>query len=898
MTRTRKFAAIGGADIGGSRRFAGADRDRAPGRRRAIWFIVVALALWPSLAAAEDAPGPSFSCGTAKSPIDKLICSSPGVAKMDALLAKTYRDAVADAAAENKAALATAQQQWADGRVAACPAIKPDASKDEREEAADCLERIYEQRAAVLQRARMEAAWPKVPFRPTLAMGGELPVCKAIRSDLEAAFFGSSLRINPLGEREIDFAVMPGVNEPADYVSPLSGYRRADFDPFNTGKPVPVLVMIGEGGALRYGETFYRRTTKAVLDKMLADRDHVHAGYDAIGDALLDRDTLTVYSDRAGRFVRFIDQSVVVVPAMPRFFRFDGKVYLFNPGVYYDEDGGVYSLDSPSEANELCLFKTEPATDTRVIGDNDVASAEFAAVERAAAPLLPHGQLCLSNGEAADTLTVRALYRPWSLEAWPNLSYPDGPEQFDRYMRNRGLTGLERHRQWLAYEAARDRAVAAVTRYYATAFGRDDGETKRLAAVWIDRHLYDDGFAQDAGKGLFAADFADKHAAAVAAFAGDVAALKAALGGDPKAAAARPLGPSEEPLTTDALEHPDLLKSLLAMGFDPDRLGASGRSALMNAVRLNLPQAASVLLDAGAKPNLGAGDAVATIYGNAEDVDVMCQKAGGPPPPDIPGRTALSYAAEIGTPAMVSLLLAHGAAPDRADQHGATPIAWAIDRKDGSAEEIRKLLLPPALFHLDLGNRRRVEGTLSDAETEYRRAIALDGKFAAVHTALGNLLRAKNRFADAAIELDIAVKLDAKDPGPRIGLGNLFAAENKFDEAATEFRAAIALDPAKQAYHLDLGDVLVRQGKLADAVTEFRAAVKIDAEVSAPHLKLANALRAQKKYEDAAYEYREATRYNQADPAPHVALGRMLRELGNNKEADEELQWAKNLTHR
>jgi len=660
-------------------------------------LVAAALAMSPVWAAAEDdpMPAPSFSCAAAKAPSEKLICEAPGLAKMDALLADAYRSALSAAPNENaKKALVAEQKQWAAGRVAACPAIKPDPSSDERAEAVDCLERIYEQRVGVLQRARMEGAWPKMPFRPTLVMGAKIPVCDAILSDLQAAFLGSSMWVDPLGEREIDFTVAPGLNDPSDQLGPLSGYRRADFDLFNTGKPVPVLVMIGEGGAERLGETFYRRVTIATLDQMRADHAPVRGGYDAIGESLLDRDTVTVYSDRAGPFVKFIDQSVVVVPAMPRFFRFDGKVYLFNPGVYYDENGGVYSLTSPSEASELCLFKTEPATDTRVIGDDKVASAEFAAVDRAAAPLLPHGQLCEPNGDAADTRTMRALYRPWSLEAWPNLPDPYGAAEFDRYMHNRGLTGLERHRQWLAYSAAREQAVAAVTRYYAAAFGRDDEETKRLAAVWIDQSLYDAASLgyDEASKGLFEIGFADKRAPAVAAFAGNLVALKNALGPDPKAVAARALGRYDEPLTVDALEHPELLKALLAMGFDPDQFGASGRSALMSAARLDLIEAATALLDAGTKPNLGAGDAVATIYGDADDLDVMCQKAGGPPPADVPGRTALSYAAERASIAMVKLLLAHGADKRIADKEGSAPVKWAEPRKDEAGVEIESLL--------------------------------------------------------------------------------------------------------------------------------------------------------------------------------------------------------------
>jgi ankyrin repeat protein len=126
---------------------------------------------------------------------------------------------------------------------------------------------------------------------------------------------------------------------------------------------------------------------------------------------------------------------------------------------------------------------------------------------------------------------------------------------------------------------------------------------------------------------------------------------------------------------------------LLDIGLDVDRFGASGRTALMAAVRLDLREAAMLLLDRGAKLNLGAAASVATLYSEG---DVLCKNEG--PRSDTPGRTALSYAAELGSPALVMLLLGRGADRTIADKDGHAPEFWAAKRTGLGADEIRMLL--------------------------------------------------------------------------------------------------------------------------------------------------------------------------------------------------------------
>jgi hypothetical protein len=535
--------------------------------------------------------------------------------------------------------------------------------------------------AAALGATDEATLWPKLPFRPAMLQKAGTPVCDAIYRDLLTAFFGKSMWPNPLGTREVAFT-------PLHLHDEGSSYGVATFDPYNQGKPFLVLQAMEEGGAERFGVAYYRRLVQSELDQMTAQQGDLSISPTSLGQPVIDSGQMVDYADNPTPqpVPEFVRNAMVVTPAMPRFFRFDGHVYLYSPGVYYDENGGVYDLSSATEMDQICLFKSDPGYDVDIKKYEAYSkAADVPTLDTLASPLLPHGHVCETSGDDSYTRSFRAFFRPWALED-PAAHDRVGSGNFDRYMRNRGLAGLERHRQWLTYRGARDKAIAAMVRYFADAFGRDDAETRRLAAVWIDEELFDAArFDLDEPTiPLLDADFAATQRAAEAAFAGDVTALKAVLGAKPWER-----GRFDESLYSDALEHLDAMQALLEMKFDPNVFGASGRTALMIAARLDLKDAAILLLDHGAKPNLGAGEAVAKPYSEG---DVLCMKEGSPPPGDVPGRTALSYAAERASPATVQALLAHGADPASADKDGHTPEYWAAKRTDPAAGEIAGLL--------------------------------------------------------------------------------------------------------------------------------------------------------------------------------------------------------------
>jgi uncharacterized protein YecT (DUF1311 family) len=639
---------------------------------------------------ADDmAPTPSFACSAAQTAIERLICAEPSLAFLDNAMVGAFRDGQEKTASptEREARLAD-QRRWLDEREEACPGLAPSpAGKLPQgagyEAAAGCLKRIYEQRVAVLRYEHNAAAWPRTRFRPTIVEGSGTKLCEDLGHDLAASFLGRGLFVNPLGEREIGFIPVSGLGDDATVV------LRADIDVYNLGKPFPVLQWITDNGGLKLPTVEYRAydTPADLLSAIGRGVEPLAYSVREAARPVIDIDRLPAPNPKrlkAQRRAAFARDRILSVDEAPRFFRYEDRVYLLAPmdrapGV--PGDLGVYRLYDAARLHRVCVFDTRgPRVDP---GDDPLAIAEVAALRRAAGPLLPTGRLCAGIGDEARTLAEHAQWRPWVLDRRIASGDPTG-ERLALYMRNRGLTGPERVRQYGAYVAARAAAIAALAPFYQAEFGRAPAEAKRYAGLYLDR-LISDGFEtdpdDDSVAALFAPDFAQKHAAQQAALVGDTAALRLALGPEPKAVAKGVKGDLDEPLVSDALDHPETMHVLLDFGLDPNETGASGRTPLMTAARLDLVEAAGMLLAQGAAPDAGAEDAVAQTDSAG---DPLCMTGDGPVT-DTPGRTALSYAAEFGSPEMVRLLLDHGAASAKPDHAGRRPADYVKQRTSAAA---------------------------------------------------------------------------------------------------------------------------------------------------------------------------------------------------------------------
>ncbi|MGD0337100.1 MAG: tetratricopeptide repeat protein [Candidatus Omnitrophota bacterium] len=117
-------------------------------------------------------------------------------------------------------------------------------------------------------------------------------------------------------------------------------------------------------------------------------------------------------------------------------------------------------------------------------------------------------------------------------------------------------------------------------------------------------------------------------------------------------------------------------------------------------------------------------------------------------------------------------------------------------------------------------------GQMEDAIREYREALKLDGKSAAIHLNLAAGLMKNNDSPGAIKELEIVKQLEPDSAEPYAILALLYASQNKTELATSEYQVALEkaakLNPKSVDIYKNLGLVYLDQKKFKDAQNSFR----------------------------------------------------------------------------
>jgi tetratricopeptide (TPR) repeat protein len=229
-----------------------------------------------------------------------------------------------------------------------------------------------------------------------------------------------------------------------------------------------------------------------------------------------------------------------------------------------------------------------------------------------------------------------------------------------------------------------------------------------------------------------------------------------------------------------------------------------------------------------------------------------------------------------------------------------------------------------AADHVALGYVLRVQGKISDADKELRKAAELlprndmrsvvlrfaeekpDLALAELRelmnrnvlnsgnlTTFGAMLSAMGRQDDAISVYRKAIKLDPDNVAARYNLASILADKGLMEEATAELRNAAEAHPRDSRnaeFRMRLGIVLREQGKLDESTAEFVKAIDLFPDDVRIHVELGETLRRQERGDEAIAQVRKALEWDPRNVGARRVLGATLRDQGKFDEALVELR--------
>ena len=122
------------------------------------------------------------------------------------------------------------------------------------------------------------------------------------------------------------------------------------------------------------------------------------------------------------------------------------------------------------------------------------------------------------------------------------------------------------------------------------------------------------------------------------------------------------------------------------------------------------------------------------------------------------------------------------------------------------------------------------------AETEFKRALQLNGNYPVAHQWYGSYLSSMGRHQEAIAEKKRAVELDPLSLVMNRSAGWTFYFARRYDEAIEQYRKTLELDPNFAVAHLWLGEAYKQKGMHQEAILELQRASVLSGQ---DHAKLA-----------------------------------------------------------
>ncbi|HOW35708.1 MAG TPA: tetratricopeptide repeat protein [Candidatus Omnitrophota bacterium] len=216
--------------------------------------------------------------------------------------------------------------------------------------------------------------------------------------------------------------------------------------------------------------------------------------------------------------------------------------------------------------------------------------------------------------------------------------------------------------------------------------------------------------------------------------------------------------------------------------------------------------------------------------------------------------------------------------------------------------------------HNNLGFIYFTRGDFARAESEYKKAIALDPNYFVAYNNLGMAYYEQDKIDEAKEVFEKVIMMYPDYPDPYtglglvyqglgredfsfrlfteavtiypynaagyIGLGNIYQSRGDLVTAKKQFEKAVWFNPDSAFAHYNLGNVSLRQGNFYEALLSYQRAVRIRPDFAQAFNNMGNIFFYFGDYEKAVDVYKKSIQYNPSLPETHLNLANALFEVG------------------
>ena len=208
-----------------------------------------------------------------------------------------------------------------------------------------------------------------------------------------------------------------------------------------------------------------------------------------------------------------------------------------------------------------------------------------------------------------------------------------------------------------------------------------------------------------------------------------------------------------------------------------------------------------------------------------------------------------------------------------------------------------------AAQRLKTNTATRVQGLYWESKADQQLAAAalirageIDADSPRMHVLLGDIFRQQRRWFDAETEYRKAVALDPKSHAARLSLAIVLFTELKNDEAFDLGRSLLAEDPNDPEANLLAGEILVQQNHYAEAEPYLSNCRNLKPEfVPRLHALLGRVYAATDRIPAAISEYKAGLSTDE-DGSIHYQLARLYQKTGDKNAAEEAFRESKRLS--